>query len=117
MSTASLPLHCTVAASCGLLAHWLYFIHGEKDGKALRIIIAHLNGEVLLSAYLIRYLGISKAYLSFNAAINLCLFRSTFLQYRHLQIGLSSSAQFSWSTWSEDHEGLWAVDGQERQIY
>ncbi|PMD33323.1 cytochrome P450 [Hyaloscypha variabilis F] len=78
MYANSLPLHCTVAAGCGLLAHLLYFIHGEKDGKALRIIIAHLNAEVLLSAYLIRYLGISKQYLSFNTAINLSYFGALF---------------------------------------
>ncbi|KAE9379978.1 cytochrome P450 [Stipitochalara longipes BDJ] len=78
MDTASLTLHCAVAATCGLLAHWLYFIHGEKDGKALRIIIAHLNCEILLSAYLIRYLGISKAYLSFDIIINLCYFGALF---------------------------------------
>jgi len=79
METASLPNNCAVAAICGLLAHWLYFIHGEKDGKAFRIIIAHLNCEVLLSAYLVRYLGISKAFLSFNTVINLCYFGALFL--------------------------------------
>ena len=78
MDPAALPLHCGVAALCGLLSHWLYFIHGEKDGKAFRIIIAYLNCELILSAYLLRYFGFSKAYWSFDTAINLCYFGALF---------------------------------------
>jgi cytochrome P450 family 628 len=74
MDPASLPLHCALAVLCGLLSHWLYFIHGEKDGKAFRIIVAYLNCEIILSAYLLRYLGFSSAYWLFSTAINLSYF-------------------------------------------
>jgi cytochrome P450 family 628 len=78
MDASSLPLHCAVAASCGILSHWLYFIHGEKDGKALRIVIAYLNCELLLSAYLLRFLGFSKTYWLCDTALNLCYFGALF---------------------------------------
>lgn len=78
MEPHPLPLHCAVAAACGLLSHWLYFIHGEKDGKALRIIMAYLNCELLLSAYLLRYFGFSKTSWLFDTAINLSYFGALF---------------------------------------
>jgi cytochrome P450 family 628 len=78
MDLVSLPLHCAVAAASGFLSHWLYFIHGEKDGKAFRIIIAYLNCELLLSAYLLRSLVFSYTCWLFDAAINLSYFGALF---------------------------------------
>lgn len=78
MESSFFPSNCAVAATCGFLSHWIYFIHGEKDGKALRIIIAYLNCEVILSAYLLYTIGISKTYWASAIAINLYYFGALF---------------------------------------
>jgi cytochrome P450 family 628 len=109
MDLEDLPLHCTVAALCGLLSHWLYFIHGEKDGKAFRIIIAYLNCELILFAYLIRYCGFSKAVWIFNVSINVCYFstlffsivtyRLAFHQLRHFPGPLGAKITKGYALW------------------
>lgn len=71
METTSLQFHRLAAAGCGFLSHWLYFIHGEKDTKGLRIIIAYLNCQLLLAVYLFPWFGFSKTFWTFDASINL----------------------------------------------
>jgi hypothetical protein len=44
----SFSIQLLIAAVCGLVAHWAYFIHREIDLKAARIAAGHLAASVLI---------------------------------------------------------------------
>lgn len=75
----SLASYCALAAVNGLLSHWLFFIHGERDGQPLRIILGYVNLEVLLWLYLLRTFSFSKTHAIYEIAINGSYFGALFL--------------------------------------